>query len=268
MFPVHVDQNFYPDRTDTKVFKDREETFYDDYKWEMSIDLNRCNGCGACVTACYAENNLPVMGRDQVAKGREMSWVRINRYVAFHEEGGEIRTEVAFMPMMCQQCGNAPCESVCPSLATYHTREGLNAMVYNRCVGTRYCANNCTYKVRRFNWFDPEFEGDLNWQLNPAVSTRRRGVMEKCTFCVHRIREAKDKARDENRKVRDGEMVTACQQACPSKAIEFGNASDHDSVVAKKAHEPHAYRSLDAHIMTKPAISYLKKVTLSDQAHS
>ena len=148
MFPVHVDQNFYPDRTDTKVFKDREETFYDDYKWEMSIDLNRCNGCGACVTACYAENNLPVMGRDQVAKGREMSWVRINRYVAFHEEGGEIRTEVAFMPMMCQQCGNAPCESVCPSLATYHTREGLNAMVYNRCVGTRYCANNCTYKVR------------------------------------------------------------------------------------------------------------------------
>lgn len=268
MFPVHLDTDFYPDRTDTKVFKDRDETFYDEYKWEMSVDLNRCNGCGSCVTACYAENNLPVMGSDQVHKGREMGWVRVNRYVQFRKEGEEIRTEVAFMPMMCQQCGNAPCESVCPSLATYHNREGLNAMVYNRCVGTRYCANNCTYKVRRFNWFDPEFEGDLAWQLNPSVSMRRRGVMEKCTFCVHRIREAKDIARDEKRKLRDGEVMTACQQACPANAIEFGNAMDHDSVVAKKAHEPHAYRSLDAHIFTKPAVSYLKKVTLSSDSHS
>ncbi len=268
LFPVHVDTDFYPDRSDTKVFKDREETFYDDYKWEMSVDLNRCNGCGACVTACYAENNLPVMGKDQVGKGREMAWVRVNRYVQFHRDGDEIRSEVAFMPMMCQQCGNAPCESVCPSLATYHNREGLNAMVYNRCVGTRYCANNCTYKVRRFNWFDPEFDGDMNWALNPSVSARKRGVMEKCTFCSHRIRDAKDVARDEGRKVRDGEVKTACQQACPANAIEFGNAMDEQAIVTHKSHEAHAYRSLDDHIHTKPAISYLKKITLSNKAHS
>ena len=169
--------------------------------------------------------------------------------------------------MMCQQCGNAPCESVCPSLATYHNKEGLNAMVYNRCVGTRYCANNCSYKVRRFNWFTWEFDGDLNWQLNPEVTVRQKGVMEKCTFCVQRIRVAKDKARDEGRAVADGEVQTACQQACPAKAIQFGNAMDENSAVSKLAHDPLAYRSLDSHLHTRPGVSYLKRVVLDEEHH-
>jgi len=218
--------------------------------------------------ACYAENNLPVMGKDQVRRGREMSWVRMNRYIGFRDDHGEVKTEVAFMPMMCQQCGNAPCESVCPSLATYHNREGLNAMVYNRCVGTRYCSNNCTYKVRRFNWFYPKFEAELAMQLNPEVSVRDAGVMEKCTFCVQRIRAAKDKARDEDRLVADGEVQTACQQVCPAQAISFGNAKDDQSVVAKKSHEVHAYRSLDNHLHTKPGVSYMKKALLGEDKHA
>ncbi len=268
-FPLHTDKNFYPDRTDTKVYKDRDETFYDVYKWELAIDLNKCTGCGSCVTACYAENNIPVVGKDQVIKGREMAWIRINRYLGFasdnHGEGGDVK--VGMLPMMCQQCGNAPCESVCPSLATYHTKSGLNAMVYNRCVGTRYCSNNCSYKVRRFNWFSFEYEGDQNWQMNPEVSVRSKGVMEKCTFCSHRIRVANDKAKDKGRIVQDGEVQTACQQACPSHAISFGNYSDKNSEVYKVAHDERAYRALDSHIHTKPGVSYLKRVVLEEEHH-
>jgi molybdopterin-containing oxidoreductase family iron-sulfur binding subunit len=264
-FPLHTDKNWYPDRTEDPVYIDRDETFYDDYKWELSIDLNRCTGCSSCVTACYAENNLPVVGKDQVAKGREMSWVRINRYLE-KAEHGEL-PKVRAMPMMCQQCASAPCESVCPSLATYHNKEGLNAMVYNRCVGTRYCANNCSYKVRRFNWFSFEWEGDLNWALNPSVSVRQMGVMEKCTFCIQRIRDGKDSARDKGRKAKDGEVYTACQQACPAGAIRFGNYEDKNSKVYEWANDARAYRALDSHIHTKPGVTYLKRVVLEDEHH-
>lgn len=266
-FPMHTRKNFYKDRSEDVVMVGRSKHFYDPYKWELGIDLNKCNGCGSCVTACYAENNLAVVGKDQFKKGREMSWLRINRYLSFSEEKGHRTTRVGFLPMMCQHCGNAPCESVCPSLATYHNREGLNAMIYNRCVGTRYCANNCSYKVRRFNWFTWPFEGDLNWQLNPAVTVRQMGVMEKCTFCVQRIRTAKEKARDENRQVRDGEVVTACQQACPARAIQFGNISDKSSAIYRMAHDSRAYRALDSHIHTKPAVTYLKRVVLNEEQH-
>lgn len=262
-FPYHDKKDMYPDRSETPVVWDRPETFYDEYKWEMAIDLNKCTGCGACVTACYAENNLPVVGKDQVIKGREMAWLRMNRYLDYKkDEDGDTQVIVNMMPMMCQHCGSAPCEAVCPSLATYHNKEGLNTMVYNRCVGTRYCSNNCSYKVRRFNWFTWEWAGDFNWQLNPAVSQRMKGVMEKCTFCVQRLRDAKDVAKDEGRKVRDGEVLTACQEACPSYAIEFGNYSDHDSKVYKTAHDGRAYRALDDHLQTKPGVSYLKRITL------
>jgi len=264
-FPLHADKNWYPDRTDDPVVVGREETFYDPYKWELAIDLNRCTGCGSCVTACYAENNLPVVGKDQVGRGREMSWLRINRY--HRHVGDDHKVKTGFLPMMCQQCGNAPCESVCPSLATYHSKEGLNAMVYNRCVGTRYCANNCSYKVRRFNWFSFQWEGDLSWALNPAVTVRQKGVMEKCTFCIQRVRVAKDHARDEGREVRDGEVMTACQQACPSHAVSFGNSEDKESTVSKWAHDERAYRALDSHIHTKPGVSYLKRVVLEDESH-
>ena len=263
-WPVHKDKDFYKDRSDTAVIVGRPETFYDEYKWEMAIDLNRCNGCSACTVACYSENNLSVVGKDQVEKGRIMSWLRINRYITFHKAEEELDTKVHFMPMGCQQCGSAPCETVCPSLATYHTKEGLNAMVYNRCIGTRYCANNCSYKVRRFNWFDTEFDPDLAWQLNPEISVRSRGVMEKCTFCVHRIKQAKTDAKNLDQKVVDGDLMTACQQVCPTNAISFGNASDSNSGIVKIKQDNRGYKALDHHLQTKPGITYLKKVEISD----
>ena len=263
-FPVNHDKDWYKDRTETPVIVGRDETFYDHYKWEMAIDLNRCNGCSACTVACYSENNIQIVGKDQVGKGRIMSWIRINRYITFHKEDNELNTKVHFMPMPCQHCGNAPCETVCPSLATYHTKEGLNAMIYNRCIGTRYCANNCSYKARRFNWFDAEFEEDLAWQLNPEITVRSRGIMEKCTLCVQRINEAKDHAKDLDRKVLDGELMTACQQVCPADAITFGNASDPKSKVVAAARDHRSYKALDHHLQTKPGISYLKKVEKND----
>ena len=223
-----------------------------DYRWAMAIDLERCIGCGACVAACYVENNVPVVGPAEHVAGREMSWIRIEPFV-------NEANEYEMLPMMCQQCDSAPCEPVCPVLATYHTPEGLNAQVYNRCVGTRYCSNNCPYKVRRFNWLDHPLEQPQELMTNPDVSRRPKGVMEKCTFCVHRIRRAKDHAKDEKRLVRDGEFTTACAETCPAQAIVFGNMLDKDSLVYRQAHDPRAYRALEE-LGTQPAVYYLKAV--------
>jgi molybdopterin-containing oxidoreductase family iron-sulfur binding subunit len=221
-----------------------------DYRWAMAIDLDLCTGCSACVAACYVENNIPITGEKEHLKGREMSWVRIE--ARYGSEGN-----ATFQPMMCQHCGNASCEPVCPVYATYHTEEGLNAQIYNRCVGTRYCSNNCPFKVRRFNWFDYPREEPLNLMLNPDVFVRGSGVMEKCTFCVQRIRLAKDHAKDEGRKVADGEIRTACQQTCPANAIVFGNLLDPESEVAKLAANG-GYVELEE-LNTKPAVTYLRK---------
>lgn len=234
------------------------EVEYAEYRWGMSIDLSACIGCGACVTACYAENNIPVVGEDMVAQGREMSWLRIERYFEEEQEGADA-PEVRFAPMLCQHCGNAPCEPVCPVYATYHNPEGLNAQIYNRCVGTRYCANNCSYKVRRFNWSEADWPQPLNRQLNPDVTIREPGVMEKCTFCVQRIQEGKDRAKDEDRPVRDGEVTPACAQTCPTQALTFGNLQDPASRVSQQSHDSRGYKVFES-LNTKPAITYLKKV--------
>jgi Fe-S-cluster-containing dehydrogenase component len=221
--------------------------------WGMSIDLNSCIGCNACIVSCYAENNIPVVGREQVKIGRNMQWLRIDTYF----EGDLHAPKAHFQPMACQHCENAGCEQVCPVGATVHTPEGLNTMVYNRCVGTRYCSNNCPYKVRRFNWllyadYDTE---SLKFMRNPDVSVRSRGVMEKCSYCVQRIESAKITADKENREVRDGDIVTACQQACPTSAIVFGNINDKDSKVAKRKAEERDYQVL-ADLNFRPRTSY------------
>jgi molybdopterin-containing oxidoreductase family iron-sulfur binding subunit len=222
----------------------------------MAIDLAACTGCSACVVACYAENNIPVVGKEVIEQGREMAWLRIERYY----EGTAEELKVDFLPMMCQHCQNAPCEPVCPVYATYHNEEGLNAMVYNRCVGTRYCSNNCSYKVRRFNWFEYQPPETLSWQLNPDVTKRSVGVMEKCTFCVQRINEAKDHAKDLGRAVEDGEVKPACVQSCPTKALTFGNLKDPNSKVSKISVDSRAYKVLDHHINTQPSVAYLEDI--------
>jgi anaerobic selenocysteine-containing dehydrogenase/Fe-S-cluster-containing dehydrogenase component len=225
------------------------------HRWGMVIDLNACTGCNACVVACYSENNIPIMGKEQVAYGREMSWIRIERY----DEGTSNQPDEHFIPMLCQHCDNAPCEPVCPVYATYHNAEGLNAQVYNRCVGTRYCSNNCPYKVRRFNWLTAEWAEPLQLQLNPDVTVRSMGVMEKCTFCVQRIRSGELAAQGENRDLRDGEIVPACSQTCPTGAIVFGDLHDPQSEVSKRSQDPRRYHVLED-LNTKPAITYLKKI--------
>jgi anaerobic selenocysteine-containing dehydrogenase/Fe-S-cluster-containing dehydrogenase component len=225
-----------------------------DYRWCMVVDLDRCIGCGACVIACYAENNLAVVGREQVLKSREMSWLRVQRY--FEPDAPIAR----WLPMLCQHCDCAPCESVCPVYAPHHSKEGLNNQVYNRCIGTRFCHQNDPYKVRRFNFFTYTRPEPLNWQFNPDVLVRQKGVMEKCSFCIQRIIEAKTNARNEGRKVRDGEFTTACAQTCPADVFTFGSLLDPESRVSKMIWNPRAYQVL-GHLNTKPAVIYLKKVT-------
>ncbi|MDH3786891.1 MAG: 4Fe-4S dicluster domain-containing protein, partial [Acidobacteriota bacterium] len=230
---------------------------YEGYKWGMTIDLNDCTGCNVCIVACQSENNIPVVGRDEVIRGREMHWIRVDRYF----QGDADAPSISFQPVTCHHCENAPCEQVCPVAATVHDAEGLNVMVYNRCIGTRYCANNCPYKVRRFNYFNNHLDQSPMETMiyNPQVSKRSRGVMEKCTFCTQRIAAAKITAGNEDRKIRDGEVVPACAQACPTRAITFGDLNDEGSRVLAKQKDPRAYAMLEE-LNVRPRLRYLSRV--------
>jgi Fe-S-cluster-containing dehydrogenase component len=277
-----------PKSNDKGMYDPEHHTGAEKRRWAMTIDLSRCTGCSACVTACYSENNIPTVGAPyqgralspvtwderpgaNILKGREMAWIRLERYYEGNtntENEFSPDFEARFVPMMCQHCGNAPCEPVCPVYATYHSPDGLNVQVYNRCVGTRYCSNNCPYKVRYYNWFgygEPDrrqyaWPEPMHWMLNPDVTVRGKGVMEKCTFCVQRIREAENRARSEERDMRADEFTTACAQACPSRAIVFGDAADENWSVAKLAYDRRAYHVFEE-LNTYTAVVYLKKVS-------
>jgi molybdopterin-containing oxidoreductase family iron-sulfur binding subunit len=225
-----------------------------EHRWAMVIDLQSCIGCKACEAACYAENNVPTVGRSNCYKGLEMSWLKVVTYKVENEKA-------AFLPLPCQHCDAAPCEPVCPVYASAHTEEGLNAQIYNRCVGTRYCSNNCPYKVRRFNWKNIHHNDIDRLQLNPEVTVRCRGVMEKCTFCVQRIRYVEYAAKREERKIKDGEIIPACAQTCPTNAIIFGDLLDEHSTISQLFNHDRRYQLLQE-LNTKPAVVYLKKIIL------
>ena len=272
------------------------------HHFNMSIDLNACTGCGACVIACHAENNVPVVGKAEIRKSRDMHWLRIDRYYSSEEtfekdnqkkdgldglfgdngalggfgqmEDPSTNPQVAFQPVMCQHCNHAPCETVCPVAATAHSRQGQNHMAYNRCVGTRYCANNCPYKVRRFNWFlynnNDEFDYYMNNDLgkmviNPDVNVRSRGVMEKCSLCIQMTQKTILDAKREGRVIKDGEFQTACSSACSSGAIVFGDINDEESQIAKLKEDDRMYHLLE-HVGTKPNVFYQVKVRNAEEA--
>ena len=273
----------------------KQHDYNDGHLWNLAVDLNKCTGCGACVTACHIENNVPVVGKSEIRKHRDMHWLRIDRYYSsdMTPEKAEIlnededpkndiglvkkyklmeepsdNPEVVFQPVMCQHCNNAPCETVCPVAATSHSKEGLNHMAYNRCVGTRYCANNCPYKVRRFNWFNYKDNDDFDFNmnddlgklvLNPDVTVRARGVMEKCSFCIQNIQTAKLDAKKENRKVKDGEVKIACESACTTGAMIFGDVNDKLSRVYKEKQDERSYNLL-ASVGTRPNVFYKTKI--------
>ena len=225
------------------------------FKWGMVIDVDRCTGCEACVVACQAENNIPLNEEDRFHEGRAIEWIRIERYW----EGEYPDVKAKFLPVLCQHCDNAPCEPVCPVYATYHNDQGMNVQVYNRCVGTRYCANNDPYQVRFFNFWEPQWPESLENQLNPDVTVRTRGLMEKCSFCVQRIRRTERDLKNDGRDLRDGELQPACAQTCPTDALVFGNMKDPESRVSKLAKSDRHYKLLE-NLGTEPNVIYLKKV--------
>ena len=220
----------------------------------MAVDLDRCTGCEACVTACRAENNIAIVGPTQASRGRAINWIRVERYW----EGDFPDVRLKFRPVLCQQCDAAPCEPVCPTYASHHTDDGLNAQVYNRCIGTRYCANACPYNVRFFNFFNPAWEKPLQLQLNPDVSVREVGVMEKCTFCVQRISAAGIQARATGEPIKDGALKPACVQSCSARALVFGDLNDPESEVSRLSRSPRGSKLLDE-LGTKPKVTYLQK---------
>ncbi len=228
-------------------------------RWGMVVDLDRCTGCEACVEACRAENNIPTVGEAEARKGRAIHWIRVERY--WEGEFPDVR--VKFLPVLCQQCDAAPCEPVCPTYASHHTSEGLNAQVYNRCIGTRYCANACPYNVRFFNFFNPVWDKPLDLQLNPDVSVREVGVMEKCTFCVQRIKAAETQAKAEKRALREGEIQPACVQSCPSEALVFGDLNDPSSRVSRLSQSNRGIKLL-GELGTLPKVTYLQKDSWHD----